>query len=520
MASIQGQLPHLVLHVPGIRKDASSLLTAFYSCLVITLLFVLSSEEFLHWFIAPVLLCGVIIGVDAVDWLRGRMDLMDPVGWVGLFGLHFFFVSPLLIIFWDYQIPYLPPLDNWRPWLGGMSLLNIAGLILYRMSREWIKSRPVQSPRRIRIIEPKFMNIVLYFTLGITFALQMMVFAQFGGVGGYINQYELRYAGGGFEGFGVLFAFSESFPLLLMIGMAIYTRRHEGRRTWLFILLILLIFFVIRIPFGGLRGSRSNTIFAMIWALGVVHLWIRPMPRHFLAYSAIAGILFLYVMGFYKVLGSDFGRILEDPAQLMQFEQETGRTFQGALIEDLSRANVQAYMLHNFAQSQWDDFPYARGRTYFAGYTTIIPRAIWTDKPPTKVMEGTLALSGMGSYLPGVWTSSRVYGLMGEGMLNFGVYLAPLMFITLGLLVGLVRRWLYKLHPFDIWRMWIPFLVLFCVTYIISDSDNNSTSFAFRMLVPGITLLLGSKLVFVDSAGHLQSSVGRKGENSLVKGSQ
>ena len=94
--------------------------------------------------------------------------------------------------------------------------------------------------------------------------------------------------------------------------------------------------------------------------------------------------------------------------------------------------------------------------------------------------------------MPGVREASRVYGLIGEAMLNFGPVIAPLSFVTLGVLVGLIRRWYYNLHPDDVFRLWIPFLVTFCVTYIVSDSDNNTVSFAFRMLVPGIILWLGT----------------------------
>jgi hypothetical protein len=492
MARINQPVFTPALHVPGIAKDASSLLISTYLCVSIALLLVLlSTEQFVHWFIIPVTVCGIIIGVDAVDWLRGRMDLMDPVGWVGLFGVHFFFIAPLLIILWDYQMLYLPVLEDWRPWLGGMGILNAAGLVIYRLSRGWVRLHPAKPRQKIRVIDRKFMLIVLYFALGVTFTLQVLVYVQAGGLEGYINQFET----GGFTGSGALFAFSESFPFLLLIGIVAYARSDKKPRTWLFILLVLLIFFVIRLLFGGLRGSRSNTIYAMIWALGVIHLWLRPVPRRFLALGMVAGLLFLYIMGFYKALGSDFGRVLENPTQLSALEQETRRTFQGALVGDLSRADVQAYMLRNL--SRWPDFPYAWGRTYVGGYLAVIPSVIYSNKPVSKVMEGTQALLGVGTYSPGVVASSRVYGLMGEAMLNFGIVAAPLSFISLGLLVGYVRRWYYNLHHESVFRLWIPFLIILCVTYGVSDSDNNAVSLVMRAMVPGIVLWLGSKPVEV-----------------------
>ena len=484
----------------GVLNDASSLIVSFYLSLFIVVLGVLlKPDDMLHWFLLPVTLCGVLIGIDAVDWLRGRMDVMDPVGWVGLFGVHFFFIAPLLVVLWDRQMNYLPAMPDWRPWLGRMGILNLAGLLLYRVARGWIRIPANHSSRKIRVIQPRIFVIILYFALCITFGLQMLVYIQSGGVSGYIARYESRGDEIGFQGLGVLFTFSESFPFLLFIGIAIHIRQHESRQTWFHILIILLLFFVLRLFFGGLRGSRSNTIYAMVWAVGVIHLWIRPVPKRFLAAGAIVAVAFLYIMGFYKALGSDFFKIFEKGTDLAQLEKQTNRTFEGAIIGDLSRADVQAYMLRNLTE-KWEDFPYAHGRTYLAGYTVIIPRAIWPSKPPHKVMEGTQALSGPGTYAPGVREASRVYGLMGEAMLNFGVRAAPLSFISLGLLVGMVRRWYYQLHSDDIFRLWIPFLILFCVTYIVSDSDNNAVSLVMRPLMPAIILWFGSRSTIIKGA--------------------
>src|SRR5690606_1236741 len=144
-------------------------------------------------------------------------------------------------------------------------------------------------------------------------------------------------------------------------------------------------------------------------------------------------------------------------------------------------------------------------RTYLVGYTIVIPRAIWPNKPPHKTMEGTQALIGPGNYRPGVREASNVYGLMGEAMLNFGVFPAPLMFVTLGVLVGWVRRCYYNLHPDDVFRLWIPFLILLCVTYMVSDSDNNAVSLVMRPLAPMLVLWLGSKSVLIDPDTHINT---------------
>src|SRR5438552_1320042 len=54
------------------------------------------SSECVHWFVIPVFACGLIMYHDAVNWLRGMLDPFDPVGLLGVFGVHFFFFAPLL----------------------------------------------------------------------------------------------------------------------------------------------------------------------------------------------------------------------------------------------------------------------------------------------------------------------------------------------------------------------------------------------------------------------------------------
>src|ERR1700741_1942146 len=82
---------------PGFASwGVTSLHLSFLFCTVIVFGFVVASEQTMHWFLLPVLFCGVLIGCDAADWFRGRLNLFDPAGIIGLLGLHFFFLAPLL----------------------------------------------------------------------------------------------------------------------------------------------------------------------------------------------------------------------------------------------------------------------------------------------------------------------------------------------------------------------------------------------------------------------------------------
>src|SRR5829696_787148 len=135
-----------------------------------------TSDKFAHWFVLPVLLCGALIGIDAVDWVRGRLDVFDPVGLIGLVGFHFFFLAPLLHVSWDHWMPgalVVPPQD-WRVWLGGMAVLNLLGILVYRLLRNPVqKYLEGRSKQAVWVIDKGRFLSVLVFSLLISLVAQI-----------------------------------------------------------------------------------------------------------------------------------------------------------------------------------------------------------------------------------------------------------------------------------------------------------------------------------------------------------
>src|SRR5688500_12713778 len=81
----------------------------------------LSNPETFHWFLIPTILCGALIGGDAIRWFRGRLDAYDPVGLMGVGGFFFFFLAPILHTVWDFWFAEVTPPPDWREWLGQMA---------------------------------------------------------------------------------------------------------------------------------------------------------------------------------------------------------------------------------------------------------------------------------------------------------------------------------------------------------------------------------------------------------------
>jgi len=479
------------------RTDTRSVLISAYVAILIVVGFTVTSERYAHWFIIPVTLCGIVIGVDAVDWIRGRVDIFDPVGILGLLGVHFFFLAPLLHVHWDYWMSVVAPPPDWRDWLGGMAILNLGGLFVYRASREWALRRGHSGARQVfwQLDAHRFRTIMTM-TLVATAALQLWVYARFGGILGYIQAYrdsEVNSAAT-FQGLGWIFAISESFPILALITVAVYWRKMRVRPSWGKIVLLLLGFFILDIFFGGLRGSRSNTVWSLFWAVGIIHFALRPISKRFIGVGCVFLILFLYLYGFYKSAGLDALQVFQGGSARAALTQRTGRTLQVVVLGDLGRSDTQAYLLFRLL-SPGSDYQYAWGRTYVGDLALLIPRAVWPDRPPTVVKEGTEAQFGAGSYRPVVAESSLVYGLAGEALLNFGPAAIPLSFVALGLIVGRVKRLLIVLDRSDSRFLLFPFLVSLGFTVLVSDLDNILFVLVKDGAVPLAVLALASRKV-------------------------
>src|SRR6185295_10167226 len=205
-----------------------------------------------HVFVIPIMVCGFLIGIDFVDWLRGRMDLFDPVGILGFLGFHTFFLAPLLHVSLDYWMPYITPPPDWREWLGKMGALNAGGLCVYAVvSRLWNAPRTPRSPKIWRIRKPGF---VLAVALAVTAALQTYVYAHFGGLDGYVALFESERTTGksSFTGWGWIFIVSEAFPRLAFMAFALFLWRQPRQPSWAVVAGALAVFFGLLILFGGL----------------------------------------------------------------------------------------------------------------------------------------------------------------------------------------------------------------------------------------------------------------------------
>lgn len=460
-----------LLPLPGATAPAYT--DRFHSTIIATIAvvaiaggFSITSSRFAHWFIIPVSICGILMGADAVEWFKGHFDLYDPFGLLGILGFHFFFLAPLLHVRWDFWMHEVSPPPDWRDWLGYMAILNVLGIACYRLGRKVFEGRGAPRETIWEINKARF-HIFLPACFLVSVVAQVWVYARMGGISGYIDA-RLNDPNA-FLGLGWIFMISEAAPILAAFFMIIEMQRTK--LSWVTAGLMLFVLFVMQIFFGGLRGSRSETVHMLFWVVGCIHFLIRPVPRKLIFIGCIFLFAFMYVYGFYKDMGANATDALSGSEDRAQLEQKTGRTSEALILGDMGRADVQSFILFRLMNDS-GDFNYGFGRTYVGALSILIPATVMPDRPDTKVKEGTDIELGTGAYVPGVLWSSRVYGLAGEAMLNFGPIAVPFAYAIFGLIVGWFRREIFTLLPGDSRFLLVPLGIYLCIAGLSGDSDN------------------------------------------------
>jgi hypothetical protein len=482
----------------GLAISKASLISVII-CLVVTVAFLLISPQTRHWFVVPVFLCGVVITPDAVQCIRGRLDYFDPISVLGLLGFHFFFLAPLLHVHLDLWMRYITPPNDWRPWVGYISVLNFLGLLVYRWSRGDVEVRnpalrgaPGPFPRTVWTVHEKLFPALGTFFLLLSLALQVWTYNRFGGVYEYMLAYSARGAlNSPFEGFGRLFIFSECFPFVALLFVGVYAARLRRQPSWLTLGLFAVAFLLVALFFGGLRGSRSNVIWNLFWMAGIVHLRVRRLNRVVIIVGLAFLLAFMVGYGVYKGGGVEaMSSLWSGQWTVSELVQRTGRTPELALLRDFARTDVQAFLLYRYHTT---DYRLALGRTYPAALARLIPESIWPNRPPGRIKEGSELIHG--AYIPGLVFSTYIYGLSGETILNFGPIAVPLFFVFLGLSVRWTRKFVLGLHPDDTRRLLVPFLVNLVLLVLIFDSDNLLYFVAVNGAVPILVVLAGSQFI-------------------------
>jgi hypothetical protein len=494
-----------VLYFSPPRRASKPKISSFLagtSCVFLSITLCIVSTDFLHWFLIPVTLCGALITSDAVSLLSGGKKIYEPAVLLSVYGIYFFFLAPLLNVYWDYWLIYSggSP-DDWRPWLGGVATFNLVGIVVYK----WFRNRYLQKAKMKpsgRIWLPQREALFSWFLIVLPLALgcQIWAYARFGGVGGYIDAFEFK-TSENFAGLGPVFAIAETFPVLLFIALCIFVFSKRRRVDMLTISIALGIVLALSIFFGGLRGSRTLIVDNVLWAAGIVHFTLRPLSKRAILAGICVIVVFMYAYGFYKQSGArGLDYLLSDRGEREQAAEESGRTVNGLLLGDLARSGVQSYVLYRLWKPD-SDYQYAMGSTYLGALTLFIPAAL-RPRILTTNEAGMNMAYGQGTFIEGTAGATYVYGLAGEAMLNFTPWAIPISFALLGIFVGYLQRWLAELPRGDVRWYLAPPLAVLSVSVLTGSSDNLVYWVSTTLTLPALLLLSTARKVPVQRINH------------------
>ena len=473
----------------GIRSQRRGDFAIAAACVgVLTLLSIWWKSAVAHWFLIPVMACGILAGVDVVRWLRGRLDLFDPRTIIACLAFYGLFVAPILNVAWDrFGVGYdLLLFGDWRPWLGFMATLDAAGLVAYRIAHNWVFASTEPSPTRWEINRKRFYPVfgvaLLTSVAGVTAYLW-----QLGGILGEVEAYEGNQAA--FVGKGWLVMLAWPLAILSFIVLVVtWTEYQKKIRHGLMIgILLLSIAGIGHFVLMGWHGSRSATIWALFWMAGIVHYRFRKLSPKMMAVGVVFSVAFMYFYGFYKERGRAGLEVLSSPSAWLE-PKGYQRDLKGLLLSDLARADSAAFILHNLVTDP-GDYNYRLGLTYVGAFAILIPRNIWPDRPEFKTDAGTEAQ--LGKWTP--WLSLRVYGLAGEAMLNFGPAGVVPAFAIYGGLLGWYRRRFKSWDSSDARMFLVPFWAVLFASAFVSDSDNLVSAAVTHGAIVSTALFAASK---------------------------
>lgn len=463
---------------------------------VISLLVNLSNENLSKTYLLLISFNAAFASSDLIDALRKKSDLLAPRALLSLIMLNGVYIAPLLHVSQENYPGYISLPENMHEAFSNVALLHLTGLIFYflfvRIPNQKNTVREKESKSSNTEAELRFYSRGMFVVGIICFGAFCYYVFSLGGPAGWLNS-QLNYREASL-GPGWIIAVAESFPILFFMSYAFNLPTKELPQSKikqrLFLAFVLLIIFVFIT--SGLRGSRANLVWPALTALLLIHILYVQIKMRTLVILTVALLLFSGVYDIYKKTGT------EGLAEAREFgvhsvEETSNRSFglTPMLIGDFARSGMQAILLDRWSSEPFQ--PYL-GRTYVGDALAFLPGFNASDTFPNKRIASTEILYGEGSSKTRNSLDSRIYGLQGEALMNFGPIAGAVVLIPFALLVRRRERVLatakrtksIKLAIYS--ACFTPIIILL----FLSDLDNVFYNFTSNALFPLLGLYVGN----------------------------
>lgn len=476
---------------------------SFVICFVTSSVFMILDPNLPHPCVLPLFICGVIIGPDAIRWFRGGVDTFDPKGIIGVFGLNFFFLAPLLVLYFKPEIAYIHNPSDWRPWIGVMGWFNVAGVMMYQLGH-FLAFRRRKPSKKVWILNARKATITVWAAIVFSIVCWVLYLIMVGGFAGIMA--EKLYVDVAIGGVGTFKFMAAALMPLLLIALTI--RRSDNTRASIFFLFIVLLSgLIIQFLTAGLAGSRLRVLSPLIWAAGIVHYYWHDLTQKVLVLLMIPVILFTFIYGMYKRDQERFIDMLRGQTAFAEVTEATGESIPHVLVHDVSRANIQAWMMYRWFELP-RDYSFRYGTTYLQAPIALAPKWLFRFMQKGgswKTRAGTEYMRGKGYFEPLTQKkSTHIYGLAGEAILNFGLWAIPFAFAFWGFLVGWLRKKWLSWPMGDCRLLIMPWLSLLSISILLVDSDVVWGIITSQVMIPGLVVFLISSRNYFHTETKLE----------------
>ena len=421
------------------------------------------------WYLFPFAFGGILTLSKILGILRSRAYLRNTFFYVWITLFLTVFIAPLIHFSRDYWIThvYIEP-SNWNTLALTMSCILLYGVFVFY----FLESFPIKPYIQKRLwVFKNYAGAFVIILMIISFVLQTVYYIRTGGMTGMIRAYtEREGTEDSFAGLGFYFIFSEMFPYLLLL--LYFIVRQKKKTSFLNVLIFLTVMFISAMYFGGLRGSRSNTVFTMFQAVLLIHFTIyRFNKTHFISMIA-AFFLFMIIGRIYKNEGEE---LVKNYAHYEDYRiNQSMSGMESIIINDLTRYNIVAYEIFLLENNSF--YKPKSGTTYLSSFLTFMPFGTQV-RDYFHITSRTEAASQLmydydGQQRSNYRKSTRIFGFIGEAMLNFGFLSFFFSFFVVCYLLKLVGRWGDSISTSDARIYFIALLPLIVIFFINMDSTN------------------------------------------------
>lgn len=432
----------------------------------------------IDFILVPVSICGLLCMNKILKCISLPESYNNISLSVWIFSFISSFIAPIINISSNIWTSYLYPEPvDWLPYATIVSFVYLIGLIIY----ERVLSKPLNIKEFKTIWIPRKNAFkILIALMTVSLAAQVYVYASFGGILGYMMAYTDSESSinSAFSGMGAFFILSELFPYLFLI--AIVLKLNNKNLSMFKQLLLIFILFCVVMFFGGLRGSRSNTVLFMTMSLIALHRFVFKLSKVHLVLLVIGFFSFMYIGRIYKNSGMNMIK----NGQIESLEKKKNTNFvEEVIIGDLSRYSINAYELYRLEGNT--NYKYRYGQTYLWGTLTFIP----FGNRLIKAMNID-SRSDATNHLFLTEKNSRILGVYGEWLINFGKYTFFIPYLLLAFVLLGIKKYTLKIPKEDIRQILIPVIFVFIPQLLISDSSNIMFFFIKRIFLVWLALYL------------------------------